>query len=134
MSNNKKEIQTTEARPASVVQTDRVQQVFSPLADIIETKEHYTLTVDMPGVDENSVDITLENDVLTILGRVHSTAIPNARAVYSEYEIGDYRRVFSLTDGVDRDRIEAKVKDGVLHLTLPKAEKVKAKRIEVRAG
>lgn len=135
MQGNEKQLQTTESRPLHTAQSQKVQQVFAPVTDIIESQENYRLSVDMPGVDEKNVDVTLENDVLTIRGHVAPLELPkDAKEAYREYEVGDYRRVFSLTDEVDRDRIEAKVKDGVLHLTLPKGERAKARKITVKAG
>jgi HSP20 family molecular chaperone IbpA len=88
----------------------------------------------MPGVNEKGVDVTLENDVLSIRGHVEIEEHPDFKLVYREYGVGDFRRVFTLSDEVDRERIQATVKDGVLHLVLPKAETAKPRKIEVRAA
>lgn len=79
----------------------------------------------MAGVTEKSIDITLENDQLTIQGFRDYENPEGHRIVYSEYELGDYYRSFTLGDKIDREKIEAKFKNGVLRLTLPKAEKAK---------
>ena len=102
--------------------------------DICETKDAIVLLADMPGVDEKSIDITLEKSVLTLLGRVEPETYEGYRAAYVEYDAGDYERAFTLSDEIDRDRIDASVKNGVLRLTLPKAEPVKLRKINVKSA
>lgn len=87
----------------------------------------------MPGVDENSVDITLEQNVLTINGYAALVEPEGYRLADAEYRVGDYQRRFTLSDQIDRDKIEAMVKDGVLRLRLPKV-KPTARKIAVKAG
>jgi len=127
-----KDMQKTE----NVAATERIRNVktFIPRVDIYENKESLLLMADMPGVDEKTVDIELEKNILTITGRAESGTIKDAAMMYSEYEIGDYERVFTLSDEIDRDRIVATVKNGVLRLELPKAEKVKPKKIAIQAA
>jgi HSP20 family protein len=129
-----KEMQKREA--SSPVETERTtaRKVFIPRVDICETKDAIVLLADMPGVDEKSIDITLEKNVLTLLGRVESETYEGYRTAYVEYEGGDYERAFTLSDEIDRDRIEASVKNGVLRLTLPKAEPVKLRKINVKSA
>ena len=86
----------------------------------------------MPGVAPDGVDITLERRVLTIRGRSAVNDRAGYQRVYNEYADGDYERVFTLSENIDRDRIEATLKDGVLQLVLPKAEAAKARRIELK--
>lgn len=109
-------------------------KTFVPQVDIYENKDSLFLVVDMPGVDEKSVNIELEKNILTITGRVENGRIKGAALTYSEYEIGDYERVFNLSDEIDREKIAATVRNGVLRLELPKAEKVKPKKIAIKAG
>ena len=127
-----KDVQKTE----NVSATERIRNVktFVPRVDICENKESLFLIADMPGVDEKTVDIELEKNVLTITGRVENGQIKDATMMYSEYEIGDYERVFTLSDEIDRDKIVATVKNGVLRLELPKAESVKPKKIAIQAA
>jgi len=108
--------------------------VLMPAVDICETNQEIILTADIPGVDEKSVDITLEQDVLTIEGHMQPVALTGYDLGFQEFNLGDYRRVFTLATEVDRDRIAAQVSHGVLRLTLPKAEPAKAKKIVVKAG
>jgi HSP20 family protein len=126
-----KEVQKKEAELQTGVERTRATKVFTPSVDIIERKEDIVVTADMPGVDEKSVDITLEKNVLTIYGKVEPRMPENNRLVLSEYSVGDYQRVFTLSDVIDREGIRASVKNGVLRVVLPKAEKVKTKKIEV---
>ena len=112
----------------------RARPVFVPRADIYETPEAIVLLADVPGVKESNLSITLENDVLTIEGNVEPEAHSGFSLAHAEYEVGDYRRVFTLSTDVDRDKIEATLKAGVLTLVLPKAEPAKARKIAVRAA
>jgi HSP20 family protein len=129
-----KEMQKREA--SSPVETERTKtmKVFIPRVDICETKDAIVLLADMPGVDEEAIDITLEKNVLTLSGRVEPDTRKGYRVAYMEYEAGDYERAFTLSDEIDRDGIEASVKNGVLRLTLPKAEPVKLRKINVKSA
>lgn len=110
----------------------RSGRVYMPLTDIVETREDIWVYADMPGVDPKSLDVTLENSVLTIEGFVDAEPRGNMRLVRAEYGVGDYHRTFTLSDVIDRGKIEASVQNGVLKLRLPKAEPAKARKIEVR--
>jgi HSP20 family protein len=107
---------------------------FLPPADIYETRDSIVVLAEMPGVAPDGVDITLERRVLTIRGRSAVDDHAGYQRVYNEYTNGDYERVFTLSENIDRDRIQATLKDGVLHLVLPKAEAAKARKIELKTG
>jgi len=107
--------------------------VFTPAVDIYETKDALVVLADMPGVDQSGVDIHLEENMLTIRGKVAEEAV-DKDVVYSEYRTGDYYRSFTLSNLIDQNRIEAAIKDGVLKLTLAKAETAKPRQIAVKAG
>lgn len=124
----------TTTNPPNQVERTRNRRALVPRADIYETPESIVLMAEMPGVAEDSVNIILENDLLTIEGNGADEARAGFALAYAEYEIGDYRRAFTLSTQVDRDKIVATVKDGVLTLVLPKAEPAKARKITVRAG
>lgn len=128
------EVQKKEADTPQQGERTRQRMVYTPSVDIIERKDDIVVMADMPGSDEKSVDITLEKNVLTIYGKVESEIPKNHRLYMSEYGVGDYHRVFNLTNEIDRDKIQATVKNGVLKLILPKAETVKTKKIEVKAA
>ena len=87
----------------------------------------------MPGVTKDSVEVTLEQRVLSIRGSAAMSAPEGLAPLHLEYQPGDYERAFTLSDAVDPAGIEARVRDGVLHLKLPKAGPAKRQRIKVRA-
>jgi HSP20 family protein len=136
MTEEKKELEVHEQEK---VQTDgaermRSRPTFVPRADIYETEEDVLLAIDMPGASEDTIDVTLDKDTLTI--RAHSThdGPEGFTLAFAEYEAGDYERSFRLTDQIDREKIEANYSDGVLKLTLPKAEQAKARKINVKTS
>jgi HSP20 family protein len=132
MQNTKQEIQKREADVREGVERTRARKVYAPAADIVERKDDIIVTDDMPGVDEKSVDVTLEKNILTIYGRVEPEIPERQRLTLSEYGIGDYQRAFTVSDEVNREKIQASVKNGVLRLVLPKAETVKTRKIAVK--
>ncbi|HNB21115.1 MAG TPA: Hsp20/alpha crystallin family protein [Candidatus Melainabacteria bacterium] len=109
----------------------RAGKVFVPRADIYETQEQLLILADMPGVVEDGVDITLEQNILTIYGRVEEPKLEGYTLAYSEYGVGDFRRVFALSNEIDRDGIQATLKNGVLKLALPKSKRAMPKKIAV---
>jgi HSP20 family molecular chaperone IbpA len=127
-------LEKREAHSPAGTERTRERRAFMPAADIYEREDALVLLADMPGADEKSVNIDLENGTLTITGRVADDAIEGYRKVLSEYESGDYHRRFHLSDEVNTEAIEAFVKDGVLKLVLPKSEKAKPRKIDVKAG
>ena len=108
--------------------------VFLPPADIYETNDAIVVMAEMPGVGPDGVDITLERRVLTLRGRSAANEHTGYQRVYNEYADGDYERVLTLSEAIDRDKIEATLRDGVLHLVLPKAEPATARRIELKTS
>lgn len=115
-------------------ESTRSAVVFRPNTDIYETEDHAVLMADMPGVAPEDVDITLERRALTIRGRVGAKRHDGYRQVYAEYGEGDFERVFTVSEDIDRDQIKATHKDGVLILELPKAATAKTKKIDVKAA
>lgn len=105
---------------------------FIPRTDIYESKDHLLLLTDMPGVDQGAVDITLERNILTIHGAVNPPPVEGYCLSYSEYGIGDFRRVFTLSNEIDREGIQASVKNGVLKLVLPKSQRAIPKKISIQ--
>lgn len=128
-----KEVQKKEAETPERGERTRAKKVYRPAVDIIERKDDIIVIADMPGVNEKTVDITLEKNILTIYGKVEYEIPENHRLYLSEYGIGDYQRVFTINEEIDRDKIQASVKNGVLKIILPKAESMKTKKIEVKA-
>ena len=109
-------------------------RAFLPATDIFETEDALTVVLEMPGVDRNNIDVSVENGVLTIEGKINFDKYEGLQPVYSEYNIGPYRRSFRISSRVDQDKIRAEIRDGVITLVLPKAEEAKPRRIEVKSG
>jgi len=133
MADKKGELQSKKEQSRVETESTRNRKIFIPPVDIMEKGNAIVLFGDMPGVDEKSVDITLEKNILTITGTIEPEQYKDYRIAYAEYNIGDYRRSFTISDTIDQDNIKATVKNGMLTLTLPKAEPARAKKIEVKA-
>ena len=127
-----------EAKPKQKVErrdeTTRPGSYFQPAVDIFETKDELVLVADMPGVPPDGVDIDLEGDELSIEGRVRAGEYDGLKPLYVEYGVGGFYRRFTLGEMIDRDGIKAQMKNGVLVLKLPKAERARARRITVDAA
>jgi HSP20 family protein len=106
-------------------------RLFQPQTDIFETSEALTLVLEMPGVDKGSVEVKVENDVLNIEGRVDFSKYDGLQPLYTEYNVGHYARSFRLSSKIEQEGISAELRDGVMTLVLPKAEKEKARKIKV---
>ncbi len=107
---------------------------FIPRADIYEVDDQIVIVADLPGANEEAINVTLEKNVLTINALVDADLPAGYALAFSEYEVGDYQRSFRLSNEIDRDKIEAVVKDGVLRLYLPKSGESRARKINVKAG
>jgi HSP20 family molecular chaperone IbpA len=134
MADTEKEIQKKEAAAPEKGEHTRARRVYIPAVDIIEKKDDIVVIADMPGVDEKSVDIMIEKNVLTLYGRVEADIPEKHTLTLSEYGIGDYQRAFTLSEEVDKDKIQATVRNGVLRIVLPKAEALKTRKITVTAA
>lgn len=105
---------------------------FRPHADIVEREQDVLVLLDVPGATEESVDVSLEKDELTIRAEVPSEE-SERRFLVREYAVGDYVRTFRLSDEIDRDGIDATIADGVLRLVLPKVREATPRKVTVKA-
>jgi HSP20 family protein len=112
----------------------RDRPVYLPATDIYETDGAVVVVADMPGVDEKNVDVDLDDDVLTLTGHTVPEPFEGVDLVCCGYRPGDYRRSFTLSDGVEREGIKAQLKNGVLRVTLPKAKKAEPRKIAVETA
>ena len=106
-------------------------RVFLPTTDIYETKDALNVVMEMPGVEKTSVEVGIEDGVLNVYGRIDFSKYEGLQPIYTEYNVGNYARTFRLSSRIDQKRISAEMKDGVLSLTLPKAEEAKPRVISV---
>jgi len=105
-------------------------EYVAPNVNIFETTDGYVLQAEMPGVGKDGVEITLEENEVTITGRRTPETV-SGEALFRERHNADYRRVFELDPAIDTEKIAAKVEQGILTVTLPKSERVKPRKISV---
>ncbi len=108
----------------------RAEQFVTPVASVVEDGDAYLLKVEMPGVNKEGLEISVENNELTITGRRDLTPI-GGTLIHRESRTEDFRRVFELDPSIDTSKISARIDQGFLTLTLPKAEQVKPRKIAV---
>jgi HSP20 family molecular chaperone IbpA len=104
---------------------------YLPATDIFETDQALIVIMEMPGVGKENVDVRVENDVVTIDGRIDFSKYEGIQPIYTEYNVGNYVRSFQLSSKIEQGRISAELKDGVMTLMLPKAERAKPRKIAV---
>ena len=112
-------------------ETTKREKYFIPAVDIFESENEVTVIAEMPGVIADGMEVTLEDDVLTMRG-TRETKIPAGRVLLQEYEPGNYQRRFTVAETIDQEHIKASMHNGMLRVTLPKAKPVKPRKIEVQ--
>jgi HSP20 family molecular chaperone IbpA len=122
---------STTATPSSIERhaPERSTRAIAPPVDIYETEKEFVILADIPGVGSDGLEVTAERDTLTIRGRVDR---PAEEPDYQEFELGEYRRTFALTEDLDVSAVTATLKDGVLRLDIPKSPRLQPKKIPVR--
>lgn len=125
------ELTPREKQEVKTNEPTRPGRTYVPDVDIYETPEGLWLWADMPGVEEGSLEVHVADGVLSIDGRVALQEYDNLNPVYTEYNVGNYSRRFSLSNEIDAEHIKAKMTQGVLTLELPKTERAKPRRIAV---
>ena len=124
-------IANTENRAAQTNNTSANERGhLVPQVNIVETKDSFILEAEMPGVSKEGLEVLLEGNELTIVGR-RQTGVPGAEPVYRESSPRDFRREFVLDPSIDTSRLGATIEQGVLTVTLPKTERVKPRKIQV---
>lgn len=128
-----KTVATTDRQhPATTESTRHQERYVAPPVDIYETRDGLVVLADLPGVSKDGLDVRVDNNILTIRG--HADHNGRKESVYREYELVNFFRQFELSDRVDQQRITADLKQGVLTLSLPKAEEAKPRQIEVHVA
>jgi HSP20 family protein len=128
------ELQNTRPQPAAEGNSPQQAYVIPPV-DVFEDEAGITLLADLPGVSREGLNLRVDGDSLQIEATASIASGPqNLELVYGEAQVPAYRRRFTLSRELDTARIDAQLKDGVLRLTIPKAEEARPRRIEVRAG
>jgi len=125
------QVQPNLADPAASESDSPGRYVFTPQIDIFETGDGLILRADLPGVSLDTLDLQVQNNRLTLFGRVPEVTCTDSRLLHQEYRDGDFLRSFILSENVDHDRISAKLANGVLEVFLPHAPKSQPRKIEV---
>jgi HSP20 family molecular chaperone IbpA len=130
---DRQELQVQKKREHDQTQESTIPtRVFVPTTDIYESQDALTVILEMPGVEKNNVDVRVEEGMLKIEGRLDLAKYQGLVPLYTEYNIGHYARSFRLSNQINQSKIAADLKDGVLSLTLPKAEEAKPRTIKVK--
>ena len=130
------ETNALEAREKQELQgeTTRPGPVFRPEVDILEREDRYVIYADLPGVDDKSIDVRLDQGALTLDAQLATLPEDGWAPLHAEYRIGSYHREFRLSDGIDASGVSAKMCNGVLELELPKIAEHRPRAIPVQAG
>ena len=128
------EVQKEEAALQEGVERTRECQCFVQRADIYEVEDQIVIVADVAGASEETIEITLEKDILTINAYADIEEFEGYSLAFAEYEVGDYQRSFRISDEIDRQKISATVKEGVLRVFLPKATEALTRKINVKAA
>ena len=113
-------------------ETTNAGRYYASQTDIHETNEALVLMMDMPGVPKSNVDIHLEKNVLTVTGKIDSSKNETFKPIYTEYQIGNYTRSFTLSNEINREEISATMTAGTLTLNLPKMQAALSQKIQVQ--
>lgn len=126
-------VQTTSASAGS--RSDNAPQPYVvPPVDVFENESSITLLADLPGVPRDQLQLRVDGDTLVLEATAATNGPENMELVYGEAQCPTFRRQFTLSRELDTSRIEAQLRDGVLRLTIPKAEEARPRRIEVQVG
>ena len=126
-------VQTTSSRAPAREATQPQPHVVPPV-DVYENENAITLLADLPGVTRENLQVRVDGEALVLEATATPGGPENLELVYGEAQVAAYRRQFTLSRELDVSRIEAQLRDGVLRLTIPKAEEAKPRRIQVQVG
>lgn len=126
---------STQAKPAQPKQPAKQEPTYyAPAADVVEKSEGYIVYLDVPGAKAGEVDITYDDDILTVEAPIQARQPDDQQYVVREYGIGPFRRSFRIASPINPDGIRAELKNGELILTVPKAESAKTRKIQVKTA
>jgi HSP20 family protein len=129
---SQQELQVQQKREVEKRQEPTVSwRTYLPVTDIFETDQALIVVLEMPGVGKGAVEVSVENDILTIDGQIDYSRYEGLQAIYTEYNVGHYTRSFQISSKIEQGDISAELKDGVMTLVLPKAERAKPRKIKV---
>jgi len=123
---------TTDVKKLTKNNYNTERPVIVPPVDIYETENEYVIKAEMPGVSRDYIDVVLNNRELDITGRINGNMPEEKNLRYSEFKLYDFNRKFKVGDDIDSSKLTAKLENGILTLNLPKSEKVKPKKIDIK--
>ena len=126
-------VRATDVAPSPPPEYPVDQVVFTPPIDIFETPDGLILQADLPGVSSESLELQVQDNKLSLFGKVSLPIPSDARLIHQEYQVGHFLRSFILSDEVDHERITAKLSQGVLEVFLPRLPKPEPRRIQIQA-
>jgi HSP20 family protein len=125
---------TNSPTPATQQQEQRQQPYVVPPVDVFENDTSITMLADLPGVTREQLQVRVDGENLVLEATATTSGPQDMQLVYGEAQCPSYRRQFTLSRELDASRIEAQLRDGVLRLTIPKAEEARPRRIQVQVG
>lgn len=127
-------VQTSSSATPAATREQQQQRTVVPPVDVFEDESSITLLADLPGVARDQLHVRVDGDSLVLEATASTVGPENLELVYGELQCPAYRRQFTLSRELDTQRIEAQLRDGVLRLTIPKAEEARPRRIQVQVG
>jgi len=132
MSKDKNELVTQEKKELQNKQEHIVQgKKYAPATDIVETETELIVSMNMPGVKKEDICIKLESNVLAVDGKIDPSPYSGLTPLYTEYNVGHFTRAFEVSNKIDQSKINARIDNGVLTLSLPKTPEKQAKLIAI---
>lgn len=128
------QVQTSSSSSAAEQQQQAQQRYVVPPVDVFENDSTITLLADLPGVTREQLHVRVDGDNLVLEATANTAGPENMELVYGELQWPAYRRQFTLSRELDTARIDAQLRDGVLRLTIPKADEARPRRIQVQVG
>ena len=116
------------------IEKENTRPVFTPVFDIVECKDGFTVWADVPGADVGGLEIGVDGDKLTVSAKVDAVGPEGLPLLYREYGSGDYETSFRVSEKIDKENIVAELKNGVLTLTLPKAKESEPRKVRIKAA
>jgi HSP20 family protein len=129
----KQELQVQQKRELETKEETTVPaRTFLPATDIFESQNALNVVLEMPGVEKNNINVSVQDGILRVEGRLDFSKYNTLQPLYTEYNVGNYSRSFRLSSKIEQHKIGAELRDGVLSLTLPKVEEPKPRTIQIK--
>lgn len=132
MTENQETLDVKEQENVSLEEIFEKEAVFAPFVNIYETNDDFVLVANMPGVSKNDLKLKLEENSLTIFGKINYDEAANRKYILNEAGVGNYFRKFKISNSIDQSKIDAKYENGQLIVKMPKHDRIKPRSINVK--